>query len=289
MVSGQSHHIRFDGEKICVRPNSNRYISTDGDGIHIIQSNGYIIIENCDFSAMGDDDVNIHDCHFFVDKKLDEKSILFKNEAYGQKGDIIKIHRCDFSPLSEKLTIDKIEPLENHRTIVYFNEKIPEEIKEGYMLVNKSFGSNYYIIRNNYFHENRARGLLLQCSNGLVENNRFYRTEGAAIFIMLEALVGLWYEGSGVDGLVIRNNTFTDVNCGDWTSCLDMISNIPDKTSDYAPFRNIEIYNNTFKNCSDPVMILEHGSNITVKDNFIDSGVTEKTFKISKCENINVN
>ena len=62
---------------------------------------------------------------------------------------------------------------------------------------------------------------MLQCSHGFVENNRFYRQQGASIYVMLELLHGLWFEGSGVDGLTIRNNIFINCNCANWSSVID--------------------------------------------------------------------
>jgi hypothetical protein len=45
------------------------------------------------------------------------------------------------------------------------------------------FGSHNYVIRSSYFHENRARGLLLQTAGGLVEGNRFFHDQMAALHL----------------------------------------------------------------------------------------------------------
>lgn len=244
VINGESSHCRFNGEKIMIRPDSNRHMSTDGDGIHVIRSKGYLVIENCDFSGMGDDDVNIHDCHMFVTKQESEHTILLENEGYGSAGHQLEVRNPDFSPTDCLLTLEQVEQTTEGRYRLHIAEAVPEWITEGYMLINRHYSSSHYIIRNNYFHQNRARGLLLQCNHGRVEHNRFYRTQGAAIYVMLEALRGHWYEGSGVEDLVICNNQFEECNYADWSSVIDICSILPDESSVYATFRNIVIENN---------------------------------------------
>ena len=244
VVDGLSHHLRFNGEIIRVRPDSGRYISVDGDGIHIVHSLGYILIENCDFSGMGDDSVNIHDCNMFVSRRLAPDTVLLENEGTGRPGDLFDLRRPDFAPTGEKLTLKEIRRRENGAYELQFEEILPEEIGEGYLLMCKSFCSDHYIIRNNYFHDHRARGLLLQTSHGLVEHNRFENIQGAAIFVMLEILRDHWYEGSGAADITIRENTFQNCNCGTWTTTIDVLAYLPDNTSDYKMFRDITICDN---------------------------------------------
>lgn len=66
--------------------------------------------------------------------------------------------------------------------------------------------SGRFVIRNNKFLFNRARGLLLQLSHGLVENNDFTGQTMHAI------IVGAGYgEGPGVQNVIFRGNRFSNV------------------------------------------------------------------------------
>jgi len=291
IVTGKSEYIRLDGVKIGIRPGANRRLSTEADGFHIAQSRGHVIIENCDFSFMGDDAVNIHDGHFFVSEVLSPRSLKLRNASYGEAGDVLEIKNPDFSPSGHTLTLQSLTRAEGAReTVLFFEEDIPAFVKEGNILINKSYNSGNYIIRNNYFHENRARGLLLQCDNGLVENNRFYRTQGAAVYIMLEALKNLWYEGSGVRNLMIRDNSFTDCNCGDWSSVIDAVAIIPDETSEYPVFNDITIENNTLSGFPSLAMYLSTADNLMLNANKIYPRAGQEELIIAeRCGKISLN
>jgi hypothetical protein len=269
MVGGLSHHILFDGEVIKVRPNSERYISVDGDGIHIIRSKGHIVIQNCDFSGMGDDSVNIHDCNYFVLKKTAADTVLLENEGAGVPGDLFDLRAPDFAPTGMVLTLKQLIRHENGAYSLQFLETLPDWVGEGCMLTCRSFRSDHYIIRNNYFHDHRARGLLLQASHGLVEHNRLENIQGAGIFVMLEILRGLWYEGSGVEDLTIRNNIFQNCNCGTWTSTIDLMAVLPDNTSEYKTFRQVVISDNEIITTKAPVAYISNSEGVTFGNNRI--------------------
>jgi Right handed beta helix region len=64
-----------------------------------------------------------------------------------------------------------------------------------------------FVIRNNKYFYNRARGLLLQSSFGLVENNSFVGQTGHGIVV--GAAPGA--EGPGVQNVVFRANQFSKV------------------------------------------------------------------------------
>lgn len=266
IIRGETHHVRVDSCKICIRPGSNRRMSTDADGFHVVQSKGYIIIENCDFSFMGDDDVNIHDTLGFVLERVGEQRLRLINKPLAASGDDFEFRRPDFSPIGVVLELERFID-EGSGCQLIFKDKIPAEVTENYLLVNKRFDSSNYIIRNNYFHHNRARGLLLQCSHGLVEGNRFEGIQGAAIYVMMETLRGLWYEGVGVKDLVIRNNVFENCNLNDWTSVIDIMAVIPDKKSDFPIFTDISIVQNTFKEFPSGVFYINKSKNVIIQDN----------------------
>lgn len=277
VISGETHHVRLDSCVIGLRPDSNRHQSTDADGYHIVQSQGYHIIENCDFSYMGDDDVNIHDCIGFVSKRSDSFSIRLENAISGKPGDVLEVRGPDFSDTGIRLEI--VENTSEKDKLMVFKNEIPETVGETFMLRNTRFNSSNYIIRNNHFHHNRARGLLLQCSNGLVENNRFTGTQGAAIYVMMETLRNLWYEGVGVEHLVIRNNIFENCNVNDWTSVIDIMAYIPDMQSDYPVFSDITIENNQFNEFPSSVIYVNKAKNIKIINNHLKSFISRKINK----------
>lgn len=113
---------------------------------------------------------------------------------------------------------------------------MPESVAEGWTAYNTECNSSNYVIRNNYFHENSARGLLLQSSNGLCENNRFFKTMAQAIKVVMDIEPTLWQEGTGVDNLIIRNNTFEKCNYSDWGTVIEIGTNIAGRSAETAVF-----------------------------------------------------
>lgn len=144
MVNGQSSHILFDGEIIRIRPGSRRHISTDGDGIHIIRSQGYLQIQNCDFSGMGDDDVNIHDCNMLILRRLGSHTLLLENEGAGDPGDRLELLNKDFSPSGVSLTLRAVTQQEDGRYCLEIEEELPDWIEEGHLLLNRHYASDHF-------------------------------------------------------------------------------------------------------------------------------------------------
>jgi len=286
-VCGESHHIKFSECKIKLRNGENRRLSSDADGIHVAESCGFILIEKCDFSFMGDDSVNIHDCLGFVSEMRNPKELVLDNKLNCRCGDTFNVRRRNFEIFHKTSRLIEMK-CESNYFIYIFEEDLPVEIKEGYMLSNTRFSSSNYIIRNNYFHDHRARGLLLQAGNGLIENNTFYGLQGAAIYIMTETLRNLWYEGNGAKNITIRNNIFKNCNKNNWTSIIDIMAVIPDLDSDYPVFEDIVIIENLFKDFISSAFFINKAKNVSITNN---SFLTEKKIRsgTEKCGVIYVN
>ena len=151
-------------------------------------------------------------------------------------------------------------------------ESLSESVSEGFVAYSTECDSSNYVIRNNYFHENRARGLLLQSSNGLCENNRFYKTMAQAIKVVMDIEPTLWQEGTGVDNLIIRNNTFEKCNYSDWGSTIEIGTNIAGKSAETSVFTNIEISSNKFADISSTLLRADNVNGFVFCNNTIDTG-----------------
>ncbi len=62
---------------------------------------------------------------------------------------------------------------EDRTCIMKLKDALPAKLDDETVVFNRTFHTDYYIIRNCRFTNNRARGALLQGSHGLVENNLF--------------------------------------------------------------------------------------------------------------------
>ena len=287
VVTGHSHHLYFNRCRIQLRPGTNRHITTTADGCHIAQSNGYLLFENCDFGYQGDDCINIHDNVRMFMHRIDEKTLQIKRGMPFESGNSIEFRNADLSPTGVCGIVESVSYTETE-TILTFQAPLPD-LKEDVVLYNRAYGSHHYIIRGCHFHETRARGVLLQANDGLVENCRFFKIQGAAIQIETGAS-RTWSEGMGVDNVIIRNNVIVGCDANDWgKAVLYMSTFLPygvpikphgsdnptttlgDSGSSFRPaypmFTNITIEGNIFAEYPRRAMILSSFDGVTVKNN----------------------
>ena len=268
LIENRSEHFQLLGCVIGLDPeHDDNRISTTADGVHIANTNGKFRISGCDFSFMGDDDVNVHDNIAMVTDKLDEKTVeIYTNENNFAAGDTAIFSSKGFDRLGFSAEVTSVEGKK-----LTFDKELPDYIVKDCIVSNGSIDSGNYVISGNYFHENRARGLLLQSNNGLCENNRFYKIMANPIKVIMDISSGLWLEGTGVNGLVIRNNSFVECNVVEWSAQISISTNIDGKTADSTLFYNITVENNSFDNFYGRLVDASNVSNLKICGNRINN------------------
>lgn len=268
LIENRSEHFQLLGCVIGLDPeHDDNRISTTADGVHIANTNGKFRISGCDFSFMGDDDVNVHDNIATVTDKLDEKTVeIYTNANNFAAGDTAIFSSKGFVRLGFSAEVTSVEGKK-----LTFDKELPDYIVKDCIVSNDSIDSGNYVISGNYFHENRARGLLLQSNNGLCENNRFYKTMANPIKVIMDISSGLWLEGTGVNGLVIRNNSFVECNVVEWSAQISISTNIDGKSADSTLFYNITVENNSFDNFYGRLVDASNVSNLKICGNRVNN------------------
>lgn len=268
LIENRSEHFQLLGCVIGLDPeHDDNRISTTADGVHIANTNGKFRISGCDFSFMGDDDVNVHDNIATVTDKLDEKTVeIYTNANNFAAGDTAIFSSKGFDRLGFSAEVTSVEGKK-----LTFDKELPDYIVKDCIVSNGSIDSGNYVISGNYFHENRARGLLLQSNNGLCENNRFYKTMANPIKVIMDISSGLWLEGTGVNGLVIRNNSFVECNVVEWSAQISISTNIDGKSADSTLFYNITVVNNSFDNFYGRLVDASNVSNLKICGNRVNN------------------
>lgn len=242
-------------------------VSATADGVHIANTNGKFRISGCDFSFMGDDAVNVHDNVVTVTKRLGANELeVYSNVINFKKGDTAVFCDKEYNKLGIEI---KIKAVDGNK--LTFEGAVPESVNEGCIIYNGSLDSGNYVLTNNYFHENRARGLLLQSSNGLCENNRFYKIMANPIKIVLDIKSGSWLEGRGVNNLSVKNNSFKECNVVEWGAQIEIDTNINDERAARPMFFNITVENNLFESFMGPVLRARNASNLSFCNNEIEN------------------
>ena len=266
-------HFQIIDSFIGVNPEhrDKRCVSLTADAIHIVNTDGCFNISGCDISGMGDDAINVHDGLGYVSAVNGNTLTLIASAMRLTEGDTLAFKNDNFENTDIRARIVSVRNLEGITKEVVV-ESLSENVTEGWTAYNTECNSSNYVISNNYFHENRARGLLLQSSNGLCENNRFYKTMSQAIKVVMDIEPTLWQEGTGVDNLIIRNNTFEKCNFSDWGTVIEIGTNIAGSGAQTAVFTNIEISSNTFTDIPSLLLRADNVNGLTFTDNTVDAG-----------------
>ncbi len=279
VVEGGANHFQFLNTTVGLNPAfaATRRVSVTADALHIADSNGYFRVENCDFSFMGDDGVNIHDNLGCINGVTDSKTLVVQGwmAAAILPGDILAFKNSNFETLDFTSAAVSVSPVGGGLYTVTLSNKLPETVKKDGMLFNTAHFSGNYVIRGSRFHENRARGLLLQSSNGLCENNTFYKIMGNAIRIIMDISPGFWQEGTGVDNLIVRNNTFNMCSYSNWGAAIFIGTQIAGKAAKTTTaFTNIEISSNTFKDSPSYILDANNVSGLEFSGNSVSNDLT---------------
>lgn len=206
-----SHHVRLTRVRITPDPEraDKQFISTTADSVNIGDTNGYAVIEDCEFSFSGDDAVAVNDSMGVVHEVYgNELTMYTSGTGTFAVGDVIAFRRAgDFAPSALTATVTGKNADGKYITLI-LDRDAEDDVSENDFVLNTSHTSGNIIIRNCFFHESRARAIILGTRNCIVENCRIYRTQQQAILINVDVVADMWSIGKDTDNLIIRNNVF---------------------------------------------------------------------------------
>ena len=275
IVGGDQHHFELLHCRITHPDGVRRPITTTADGFHVDESQGFIRLEDCDFGYMGDDCVNIHDNIHSGVQRLDAHTLIAENIVPWRcpftPGDAVEIRNGDYSPtgFTGKLKAVRNDYKKNTVTLV-FDQALPGHLVSDAILFNHRYGSHNCIIRNCYFHENRARGVLCNTADWLVEDTRFYHNQHSAMLLIADA-GSSWSEGFGAQNVIVRHNTFDSSNClGAGDGAVVALGASCNGSATHYPFLNdILLENNSFKEMTGPAVEASAFKNLVIRNNII--------------------
>lgn len=280
-----------------------RLLSTIADGFNLAYSRQGVVMEDCDFSFMGDDAVNLHGCFVGVAAVEDGGKTVWVartgNTEFMQTirpGDNLRIlEASSFAVKSEAniVTCDVPAPPAELKAQIMEDWKLPPETKlflvrfrldqpvaaaAGDSIEVPAIAGPGFVFRNNYFHDHRARGLRLGASDGIIENNRFERIKGPAITLGPHIEAGRWHEGGWVRDVTVRNNTLRDLCFTDRVFSAHSVSagaivvqaSWHHRAEPYAPEnRNIRILDNTIDTIGGAGVLVTSADGVDIRGNRI--------------------
>ncbi|MBC8872638.1 MAG: right-handed parallel beta-helix repeat-containing protein [Planctomycetes bacterium] len=205
--------VRVRGLTVCRRPGSKRLLSTDADGVHCQQNRAGPIIEDCSFSGMADDSINIYAPPNVVLEVLSPTELLVTAQCAIRPGDTVQVMNPRSGTIRDEVKVVAVGADQRRRLRITL-ERAVAGIQAGTdhtnadTLYNLSACGAGYIIRNNHMAAHRRHGMLLRAGHGLVEGNHIHGVAGLGIVVTNEPD---WPEGPYADDITIRNNTIEGV------------------------------------------------------------------------------
>lgn len=314
LVKPRSSDFTFDNFSMRVKDDSGKLYCANADGVHLLGLMGKLTFKNCNIEGLGDDCLNIHGIAAnAANLKKEDKTLLAYYARNKERplpdywacvGDIIHVYDPTTFLKKAEFTVDAVDENYNIRY-----KELSGEIENGDVLANAVYYASVHVdsctLRNT-----RARGLLIQSQNVLVENSYIYGMSLPAMLFSPD--IKVWYEVGPVKNVEIRNNvieycahTHYGANLGTivFKSCHDVggdnypagvHSNInihhnlfldnANSAIYVSSAKNVKIENNEFKNCCfDPQnkdlsyanyeIVTVNCENVTVSGNISDRGI----------------
>jgi len=285
-----------------------RLLSINADGLNIAYSRKGPTIEDCDFSFMGDDSVNLHGFIAPIVKIARPDSFYVAVprasqpfDTFIQPGDTIRLlDQADFAIKGhagiKSFVAVQLSPQD---LAAFFSQPYSKRIFNGrpgavsvflvtldhpveVALVNDFIDvpqttPSGFAIRRNFFHDHRGFALRLAASQGVIEDNRIERIRAGGI--ALGPNYGFWREAGWVADITVRRNVLRDIGLNqprsDWWSygAIAVHWSPEGQVAPQKPVpgenRRITIEDNLIDGCNTDAIWINGATDVTIRGNKI--------------------
>ncbi|HOX38698.1 MAG TPA: right-handed parallel beta-helix repeat-containing protein [Candidatus Brocadiia bacterium] len=213
------------------------------DGIHLSNSSGQLLIEDCYFKGLRMDPLVLRKTFGIVEEIPSNGSIISKPGYAIPPGDKIRFW---VGNAPQDLVVDRVEAVHGGRWRYFFQEALPKGVKKGAAISFMTHMITKGVIRNCVFEGNFASAIVNFEENITVEDCIFRNNS-----------YQIKYGANPVSGAFARNNIFRNNLCED-TGWIDiasrgqpatlLIHSLSNFFVDPQYNQHIEIYGNTFRN-----------------------------------------
>jgi len=277
-------NITIDRLRVVPRSGSGHIMSATADATHFGGCKGTITMRDCEYEGMGDDAVNIKSgLYLSLKEKVDERTVLaahnLKMVDAPDPGDVMEISHVDDLLPYATAKVKKVEVLPNdglHR--VEFEGPLPAELRAGDVFGNATRTPKVRI-SGCKVRRNRARGMLIQTRDAIVENCSFRDCTGPGILVLTEVVH--FFESIGTRDVTIRNNSFEHVNYGAAMGPGALCAMAYLKDFAYPPkpgvHRNVVFEGNTIRDTDNSGIFVTGVDGITIRKNRIEGASDSPT------------
>jgi hypothetical protein len=274
LVAVHSRNVSVDRLTVAPRPGSSRPMSATADATHFMGCKGLVSLRNCVFEGMGDDGANIKSgLYLTVRKRVDEHTVLaahnLKMTDLPDPGDEMEVSHPDTLLPYTTLQVQRavLEDAEGiHR--VTFDEPLPVNLREGDVLGNASRAPRLRMTGCTV-RLNRARGVLCQTRDAVIEKCTFDRCTGPGVMVLTEIVY--FHESIGTRDVTVRDNRFINCNEGAASSNAPLMAMAWLKDYALPPLpgvhRNVRLIGNSIQGADGPAIFAAGVEGLTVQKN----------------------
>lgn len=290
IVGADTHHLGLKNSGAKRESGSRNPVTTSRDGFHVMESQGYLLLEDCTFTGAGDDLINIHDrCYENICTVTSSTSITLDNYTANNplrlnNGDYLEFLDPDYSPLnasSTPVTRQVSSSSSNSGTgicTINFGSALPTPLSPNVIIRNTRYNTHDVIIRGCNFYDATGHGILISSAGATIENNSFRNVFGTPLEFEVNLIQNVmspassWWEGDGLTNAIIQNNDFWKVaQAGEFGGAVVYArSTLPCGPTSVNFFDKITVQNNNFDQIAGPALSLINCSNLIVRDNQIN-------------------
>lgn len=268
IISQFTENISYQRVRVIPPANTLRTCPAWADGFHYSGCRGLILIEDCVFSGLQDDPVNVHGTHLRIVDKPAANQLLVRfihKQTYGfaafQPGDeIAVIHAASLRehPGNPRRSVTAVERVSDHDWRLTLDGEAPHYVDND-VVDNISWYPDL-IIRDCQVDMCPTRGFLVTTRGKvLIEGNTLKRCRMPGILIENDA--SGWFESGPIRDMLVRNNTF--IGC-------DIRIHPRVKEGNEPVHENIRIIDNTFTEGAG--IEGHHVSGLVIRGNRTDQG-----------------
>lgn len=218
LVGIVSEDISLTRFNVLIRPGTRRLMSATADATHFAGCKGTVSLTDCVFEGMGDDGANIKSgLYLTVLERVDDHTILgqhnLKMVDLPDPGDTMEMIRREtlLTYASGRVRAASLDPTEGNIHRVEFEDPLPVELQAGDVIGNASRTPRLRM-KGCTVRRNRARGVLCQTRDAIIEDSTFEHCTSSGVLVMTE--VTHFYESIGTRDVTVRNSRFIDCNYG---------------------------------------------------------------------------
>jgi len=248
-VETRGAQTRWQLVNVNVRPKpGEKYpVTSTADAHHVVQSMGWCKMVGCEVTMNQDDFMNLHDRTQVAQRRTARTAEVVNSRGVGytmfRPGSLVGVKNEDFSDTGWTGKIEKIEG-----ETITFDRDLPEQTGRVFVLYDRAFATENFVIRNCRFHDTAGSRNVIQGNNITIEDCSFGPMKGIPLKFSSCYTYNVWCEGIGCTNIVVRGcrfeNCFDERGAGIPSTHIYAGLSIP--TDGYCPQKGVAIANAAF-------------------------------------------